>query len=370
MQSDGIDEEAPFVSVRKVSFAFGEGEARKQVLFENDVALLPGELAILSGPSGSGKTTLLSLIGALRAVQEGSIRVGGRELSGLAADALLDYRRSLGFIFQHHNLFPALTALESVQMALDLLPLAPREKHERATQMLERIGLGERQGYKPEKLSGGQRQRVAIARALVHRPRLVLADEPTAALDKDTARGVLELMRELVREEGTTVLMVTHDTRLLHAADRIVHMVDGQIVSNVRVAQMLEVCEFLRKSKLFVAQTPAEYTEIAQKMTLTRHAAGETLIRQGDEGDRFYVVRRGSVDVLREEAGTQHSVTVLGRGDYFGERALIVKEPRNATVVTREACEVFSLAKEDFEAAIARSASFQDQLLTGVFRRL
>ncbi|MCU0241431.1 MAG: ATP-binding cassette domain-containing protein [Vicinamibacteria bacterium] len=370
MSNQPIDEEVPFACVHGVSYAFGEGEARKQVLFENDAELLPAELAILSGPSGSGKTTLLSLIGALRAMQQGSIRVGARELSTLTSEALLDYRRSLGFIFQHHNLFPALTALESVQMALDLLPLSPVEKRSRAAQMLERLGLGARLDYKPEKLSGGQRQRVAIARALVHRPQLVLADEPTAALDKDTAHSVLDVIRELVREERTTVLMVTHDTRLLHAADRIVHMVDGRIVSNVRVAHLLEVCEYLRKSKLFLARTPAEYTEIAQKMTLARYPAGVTLIRQGDEGDRFCIVRNGTVEVLREEAGAQRSMAVLKRGDYFGERALIIKEPRNATVVTREPSEIFSLAKEDFEAAIARSATFQDQLLTGVFRRL
>jgi putative ABC transport system ATP-binding protein len=254
-------------------------------------------------------------------------------------------------------------------MALDLQPLSRSEKQDRAHAMLERIGLGDRLHYKPERLSGGQRQRVAIARALVHSPSLILADEPTAALDKDSARSVLDLLRGLVRDAGSTVLMVTHDTRLLDAADRLVNMVDGQIVSNVRVRVVLEVCDFLRESRLFLTHTPAELAEMAHKMALTRHAVGETILRQGDEGDRFYIVRRGTLDILREEGGVQRQVATLRRGQAFGERALIVKERRNATIVVKEEADLYSLGKEDFDAALARTASFKDQVLTGVFRR-
>jgi len=361
---------APFLCARGVCYAFGTGEARKGVLFDNDLDLYPGELAILSGPSGSGKTTLISLIGALRGLQEGTMTVDGRDLAGLGPVELLEYRKQLGFIFQHHNLFPALTAFDSVQMALDLHRLTPEQKRARTSDILERIGLAERMDYKPERLSGGQRQRVAIARALVHRPRLVLADEPTAALDKDTARSVLDLLKDLVTHDATAVLMVTHDTRLLDAADRIVHMVDGRIVSNVQVRRVLVICGFLRKSNLFPGHTPVELTEIAEKMTLERHRAGTTVIRQGDPGERFYLVRSGTLDVEQTEAASTSKVGTLGRGDYFGERALIVKEPRAASVIARQDCELWSLGKEDFEAAIARSASFEQQVLTGVLRRM
>jgi putative ABC transport system ATP-binding protein len=360
----------PAVRVQAVSYAYGEGEASKPVLFDNNLEILPGELTILSGPSGSGKTTLLSLIGALRAIQEGTIEVGGHDLRGFSRVALLEYRKSLGFIFQHHNLFPALTASESVQMALDLHPLTVPAKRARTEEVLRRIGLGERMDYKPERLSGGQRQRVAIARALVHRPRLLLADEPTAALDKDTARVVLDMMRELAREAASAILMVTHDTRLLDAADRIVHMVDGRIVSNIQVRRVLDICRYLRQSQLFVGQTPMELTEIAEKMRLESHPTGMPVIRQGDPGDRFYLVRSGTLSVDMHEGTETRHVRALGPGDYFGERALLSKEARSATVTTREPCELWSLGKEDFEAAMAHSASFEDQILSGALRRM
>ncbi len=230
--------DAALIDLRGVSYAFGRGEARRQILFEIDLVLQRGEFAILTGPSGSGKTTLLSLVGALRSPQQGSLLGLGEDLSQLRGPALERYRQRLGFIFQLHNLFPALTASESVQLALDLFDLDPAEKRARVVAMLTQLGLGERLHYKPEQLSGGQRQRVAIARALVHEPELVLADEPTAALDRDSGSGVIELFRTCVGERGAAVLMVTQDSRVFPGADRVIRLVDGRIVADLRGAEL------------------------------------------------------------------------------------------------------------------------------------
>ena len=222
----------PAVQIQGLDYSFGTDEATKQVLFGVDLEVAPGEFVILTGPSGSGKTTLLSLCGALRQTQSGRLSCIGRELSALGRDELEIYRREVGFIFQLHNLFPALTAFESVQMATVLRPDFGDEAEERIRDLLTRVGLGERMDYKPEKLSGGQRQRVAIARALIHQPRLVLADEPTAALDAQNTQIVLELLRELARTQGTTIMMVTQDNRVFEEADRLVELVDGTITQD------------------------------------------------------------------------------------------------------------------------------------------
>ena len=222
------------IEIQGVNYAFGDGDASKQVLFDVNLELAPGEFAIMTGPSGSGKTTLLSLVGALRRPQFGRLRALGYDLGSLKGSELEDYRRQLGFIFQLHNLFPALTAFQSVQMAADLHPEFAHEMSDRVRSLLTRLGLGERLDYRPHQLSGGQRQRVAIARALVHRPSLVLADEPTAALDHDNTRIVLQLLADLAHEQGTTVLMVTQDARVFESADRLIHLVDGRLDKDVR----------------------------------------------------------------------------------------------------------------------------------------
>lgn len=225
------------VSVKGVNYSFGTDESRKQVLFDNHLDVFPGQIAMLTGPSGSGKTTLLTLIGALRALQDGSIIVLGHELRDRPPAELVAVRRSIGFIFQAHNLFEALTASLNVQVALKFADLRQDERERKAAGILTQLGLGHRIDYKPRALSGGQRQRIAIARALVTRPKLILADEPTAALDHDSAREVLRLLRELALEDRSSVLLVTHDSRVLEHADRIVNLVDGHIVSDVRVRE-------------------------------------------------------------------------------------------------------------------------------------
>jgi putative ABC transport system ATP-binding protein len=201
-------------------------------LFNINLEVKPGEIVILSGPSGSGKTTLLTLVGGLRTVCEGSLKVFDQELRRANEKQLMKIRRHIGYIFQAHNLVHSLTAQQNVQMSIQLhenvSSLEARIKSEAA---LEAVGLGNRINYYPENLSGGQKQRVAIARALVCHPKLVLADEPTAALDSKSGRDVVNLMQKLVKEKGCAVLMVTHDNRILDIADRIVHMEDGQLVT-------------------------------------------------------------------------------------------------------------------------------------------
>lgn len=218
----------PVINIQNLNHYFGAGQLRKQVLYNINLEIYPGEIVIMTGPSGSGKTTLLTLLGGLRSAQEGSIKIMGMELCGAGKNRLVEVRRNTGYIFQAHNLLKCLTAKQNVQMSLDLHPeISPQEVNLRATQMLEAVGLGERINYYPENLSGGQKQRVAIARALVSHPKLVLADEPTAALDSKSGRDVVELMQKLAKEQGCTILLVTHDNRILDVADRIVHMEDG-----------------------------------------------------------------------------------------------------------------------------------------------
>ncbi len=221
---------APIV-VRGLNHWFGEGEAAKQALFDVDVVIDAGKLITLVGPSGSGKTTLLTLIGCLRRVQQGSVRLLDRELTGASEHDLVRHRRQLGFIFQAHNLHDSLTAMQNVRMGIEVHGAAAMQNWEEAcAHILTTLGLGERLHYIPARLSGGQKQRVAVARALVGNPAIVLADEPTAALDKDTGMQVVQLLKRLGRERGTTTLMVTHDSRILDLSDRIISMEDGRIV--------------------------------------------------------------------------------------------------------------------------------------------
>lgn len=219
----------PTVRTRNLTFAFGRGETAKQVLIDVDFELQKGELVVLTGPSGSGKTTLLTLVGALRSMQGGELSVLGHSMAGLNERGLVDIRRQIGFIFQMHNLFESVTAVENVMLAMQLHRYPREEVLDRATNALERLGMGGRLHHKSEALSGGQRQRVAIARALVNEPPLILADEPTAALDKQSGRDVVEILRSLADSKTSSIIMVTHDNRILDVADRIVHMVDGRI---------------------------------------------------------------------------------------------------------------------------------------------
>ncbi|MBW4682841.1 MAG: DevA family ABC transporter ATP-binding protein [Microcoleus vaginatus WJT46-NPBG5] len=223
----------PVVKIKNLNHYFGQGSLKKQVLYDVSLEIYPGEIVLMTGPSGSGKTTLLTLLGGLRSTQEGSLKVLGQELCGAGKNKLVQVRRDIGYIFQAHNLLKSLTALQNVQMSLDLHPEIPQQEMKaQAMVMLEAVGLKERVNYYPENLSGGQKQRVAIARALVSHPKLILADEPTAALDSKSGRDVVEIMQKLAKEQGSTILLVTHDNRILDIADRIVHMEDGYLAKD------------------------------------------------------------------------------------------------------------------------------------------
>ncbi len=357
------------VKVENLNHFFGEGELRKQALFSNNLEVRRGEIVIMTGPSGSGKTTLLTLIGSLRSVQEGSLLVLGNELCGADRDLIVRLRREMGFIFQAHNLFESLTAFQNVNMAAELVGLDPMIAEGRITSLLTRLGLGDRIHYKPNSLSGGQKQRVAIARGLVHKPKLILADEPTAALDEKSGREVVTLFQELARDEGCTIIMVTHDNRILDVADRIVNMVDGTIKSDVAVQETSVICEFLKDFPLFSDLTPTTLAEIADQMMVHKAEPGKTVIRQGEAGNLFYLIRSGSVDVLIDEGQSKKKVAELKQGQYFGEAALITDEPRNATIVAKEKSVFYALGKEDFRAVLATSATFEEELRQALFNR-
>jgi putative ABC transport system ATP-binding protein len=226
---------AAAIELRDLSHWYGSGSMRRQVLQGVDLQVAPGEVVLLTGPSGCGKTTLLTLVGALRQVQQGSVQVLGHQLAGASRGERQRLRRSIGMIFQGHNLLRCLTAEQNVQMGSDLLPgLSYRARRDQAREWLRSVGLGDELHKLPHDLSGGQKQRVAIARALAAHPRLLLADEPTAALDSQTGREVVELLRSLAREQGCAVLMVTHDPRILDIADRLVRMEDGRLMEAER----------------------------------------------------------------------------------------------------------------------------------------
>jgi putative ABC transport system ATP-binding protein len=220
----------PAISVRGVRKEFVEGTNRVAVLHGVDFDVEPGEVVLLMGPSGSGKTTLLSIMGCILRATSGSVRVAGREVTDLHERELPGVRlKNIGFIFQGFNLFPTLTVGENVELALDLKGIRGAKAKDESRRLLEQVGLAAKQDSFPSDLSGGQKQRVAIARALSGAPSVILADEPTAALDSHSGRNVMEMMRELAHQHGRGVVVVTHDSRVLEFGDRVVHMEDGRI---------------------------------------------------------------------------------------------------------------------------------------------
>ncbi len=413
--------------VRGVNHSFGTGDTKTQVLFDNDLEVMPGEMVIMSGPSGSGKTTILTLIGGLRGIQEGEIEIWDgtigdyRKLRGLNEAGLVMTRRLIGFIFQRHNLFDSLHSVQNVRMARELFPPGPNDAAD-IQQMLDYLGLAQRTTYKPAGLSGGQRQRVAVARALINRPKLILADEPTAALDANSGLAVVTLLQnmarerdpadlaklvrkpgehddesgritpeqaamipEMTREKGATSLIVTHDARIMNRADRIVHMERGKIVSNVVVAERLFVTEGLRRCAFFAAILPEQQQAIADAACVGLHpdlpvrsvdlpraagrlevyAPGQPIIRQGDpttDASQFYLIRRGRVRVDRDMGTGVRTVADLGQQDFFGDRALVTSEPRNATVTATTDVEVYTIGRATFQKYEATSRPFIERI--------
>lgn len=220
------------VSARTVTKTFGSGPLAFQALKGVDIEVSHGELMMLAGPSGSGKTTLLSILGCVLSASSGEVKIFGEDISARRESDLPRLRLSyIGFVFQGHNLIGSMTAEENIAFQLQLRGITRGSAKTEAARLLDRVGLGDKLDRKPEELSGGQRQRVAIARAVAGGPPLILADEPTASLDAKSGLSVTEMLRELAKERGHTVIVVTHDSRIFHLADRLVHLEDGRIVS-------------------------------------------------------------------------------------------------------------------------------------------
>jgi putative ABC transport system ATP-binding protein len=218
------------IAVRALTKKYEEGSAGTLALRGVDLDVHSGEVLMLMGPSGSGKTTLLSIMGCILTASSGSVRIAGQEITHLREKELPAVRlKNIGFVFQGFNLFPTLTAGENVELMLDLKGLKADAARRRAQELLDQVGLGEKYASFPSDLSGGQKQRVAVARALAGDPKIILADEPTAALDSHTGQNVMEMMSDLAHKRGRAVVIVTHDSRVLHFADRIVRIEDGAI---------------------------------------------------------------------------------------------------------------------------------------------
>jgi putative ABC transport system ATP-binding protein len=225
----------PVIEATNIVKSIGTGAGILRILKGVSMDLRPGELTLLMGPSGSGKTTLLSILGCILTATSGSLTLAGNEAVGLSAEGLADIRRQhVGFVFQSYNLFPTLTALENVLVALDVRDARSADPAETAAEALRAVGLSHRMHTYPSKLSGGEKQRVAIARSLAGRPSVILADEPTAALDSENGKAVMELLAEVAQDPSRAVLAVTHDHRTLGYADRIIRIEDGLIVADER----------------------------------------------------------------------------------------------------------------------------------------
>jgi putative ABC transport system ATP-binding protein len=312
------------IQVDNVSYFYGKGNLRKQILFDVSTDIAAGEIVILTGPSGSGKTTLLTLIGALRSCQQGLVKVMGNDLSAVSERTLVKVRRRIGYIFQQHNLLGSLTVAQNIQMALELGGERSRKGwNERIAAVLDHVGMAEHMYKMPDQLSGGQKQRIGIARALVHHPSVILADEPTASLDKQSGRDVVELIQRLAKEEGAAVVLVTHDNRILDIADRILHLEDGR-VKNLMDAVGDDAGRLLN---IMARYEPNAYTELAAfALALTRVASAD----QNIDAEENTAIRRILREVSHLSEGEVELVMHLSRsmlGNQGVAREPVVHEP-------------------------------------------
>lgn len=347
------------IHAEAVSYWYGEGETRTQVLFDNTIEIGRGEVVIMTGPSGSGKTTLLTLIGALRRMQQGRLEVLDRDLTALDERGAVQLRKNIGFIFQSHNLFSSLTAIENVRMATALGGGTVREMNGRSTRLLEELGLGERLDHLPSQLSGGQRQRVAIARALVNAPALVLADEPTAALDAESGQIVLALLRRLADGiERTTVLIVTHDQRVIDHADRVVNMMGGRILTNSLTRMAVRITRALAQSEVLKGLAEATLTKIASVMTVEARQKGETIVREGEPGDRYYLIGSGVAEVSK--VGVYQDELYFGEG--FGRITSFSGRLIEQTVRAKTDLELYVISEPDLRRVLETDKSFESRV--------
>lgn len=301
-------ETSPIV-VEDVSFEYDPGLSRHHVLRDVSLSIEAGEIVILTGPSGSGKTTLITLIGALRAMQAGSIKIFGNELSKASQRALMKTRRNIGFIFQQHNLLEYLTVAQNISMSLSLgSGLSGAAARARIEEVLDQVGLAGHIDKYPDTLSGGQKQRVGIARALANGPKMILADEPTASLDKESGRNVVNLIQELCRDQGASVVMVTHDNRILDVADRILHLEDGQIqtMSAAVASSTSQMLKLLNRHDPDAAHYMSAFSQALTRVAMAddnmddqeREAIRRILVEQSD-------LEAAEVDLVMEMAMSQ-----------------------------------------------------------------
>ena len=339
----------PIVRIDNLNYFYKEFRHKKQVLFDVSLSINPGEIVILTGESGSGKTTLLSLIGCLRSVEEGSLTIFGQELRRASQKKRMKLRHRIGYVFQQFNLLDFMSVRQNVQMSLELQPNFSAQRSLVQTEViLQEVGLGNRINAYPRELSGGQKQRVAIARALVHRPGLVLADEPTAALDRKTGREAIELICRLAKKQESAVLIVTHDARILDVADRIVRIEDGRLGLGYQETMSLALPTLNEE----------ELDNVLPKLELLSYQPGTTIIRQGDIADKFYTIVQGEVDIVKEKSGSgEVLLKKLHRNEYFGEIGLLQKSKRSATVRASGESEVTVMAidRETFCKMVSHS---------------
>ena len=382
----------PPVHVEGLNHFYGSGAVRRQVLYDFELRIDPGEIVILTGPSGSGKTTALTLIGALRSAQDGSLRVLGHELNGASRADLTKVRREIGFIFQYHNLLEALTAGQNIALSPSLYGVVGRkETQERVLQMLDAVGLPDKIDSRPGELSGGQKQRVAIARALVGEPRMILADEPTASLDKQSGRDVVAMMQRLAKEQEVAVVLVTHDNRILDVADRIVHLEDGRLrsfteaVSNNTEQMMGLLTESQKKGDLaaeigemeageFVEALGRATREAEEFVRVTRsssRAAFESMLDQALQAFTHKIV-----DVMDAEQGSLFLLDAR-RGELWSkvttdEEPIEIRMPRDAgiagAVLTSGVAEAIPDAYGDprFNRAVDDESGFRTRSILAV----
>ncbi len=383
-------ETAP-IQVTQVNHFFGDGALRKQILFDISTEIRAGEIVIVTGPSGSGKTTLLTLVGALRHVQEGSVRILGEELKGAAARVVGRVRTHIGYIFQAHNLLSALSASRNVQMSLLLHPeLSRKEIQRRAVEMLEAVGLGQRLDHFPNQLSGGQKQRVAIARALASRPRIILADEPTASLDKQSGRDVVTLMHDLAKKQGVTVLLVTHDNRILDVADRIIHLEDGRLASfttavAANTQHMMDMlAQHKRKGELArvvkglsvddfahtLREATAECEEFLRVVEMGNTEAFESMLEQVLESFTLKIgeiLDADRVSLFLVDAGRGELLSKVAQHE--GEKPLDIRVPHGAGIAGRVAATGTAMNIADayaeplFNRAVDQQTGYQTQTI-------
>jgi len=313
-------ETAPIV-VENVGYEYDSGLSKHHVLRDVSLKIEEGEIVILTGPSGSGKTTLITLIGALRAMQTGSIKIFGNELHKASQRALMKTRRNIGFIFQQHNLLEYLTVAQNISMSLSLgLGLSGAKARTRIEEVLDQVGLLAHIDKYPDALSGGQKQRIGIARALANRPKMILADEPTASLDRESGRNVVNLIQTLCREQGASVVMVTHDNRILDVADRIFHLEDGQIqsISAAVASSTSQMLKLLNRHDPEAAHYMSAFSQALTRVALAddnmddqeREAIKTILIEHSD-------LQQSEVDLVMEMAMSQ----VRCRTGYGGQPA-------------------------------------------------